>query len=295
MNFDAMKYPVEENTTESWSRFNRIYELTVDLAGGDYSLFIRDAEIEKSWKAIVNSWKDNSRKLNKINFFYEALFHICFGRFSSKVTEDSALKLVLLIEDELTRYGYAFNVWESMQDFIEAYKNIMNPAPNSEANKCVRTLKLKQYLRCRLFKKVILKDKYPDEWDNKLDCARNAYRYGTSYLRSNMEQFEESITFLIPEAIAWSEQQWCDEVQILEKLKQLYGVDYSTDLRSFDYLLDAVRYRDMTNQYTYYLYYISTFSLSLAQRFWGERYESMVLFCFMDIYKRYRRSGKTQR
>ena len=55
MNFDAMKYPVEENTTESWSRFNRIYELTVDLAGGDYSLFIRDAEIEKSWKAIVNS------------------------------------------------------------------------------------------------------------------------------------------------------------------------------------------------------------------------------------------------
>lgn len=291
MRYTNVKYPIEEGVAESWRRFNRIYGLTADLADKDINTFRQSTDIIRAWETIANVWESYAPGWGNVDIFYEALFHNCFRKFSSKVSESKMLKLILLVEDELLRCGYAFDTWKNMKTFRSAYKEILYPA-NNKSRECVKRWKLRWYLQDQMLKHVLLKNKYPEEWGDKLNCTSAVYPYNARELRSNIEKFENSIKFLIPKAKSWNDRQWADESLILREIKSLYGVDFSDDLESLDNLLAAVLYREHVETYSYYLYRINDFPVSLAQHFWSAQYFQKIQDCFIAIYKRYKRARK---
>lgn len=288
-----VNYPIEESVTESWRRFDRIYNLTTELAESDIIIFHQGADVSRAWKTIADVWESYAPGWGNVDIFYEALFHNCFRRFSSKVSESKMLKLVLLVEDELLRCGYAFNAWKDMPAFRRACNEILYPNSNSESLKLVKRWKLRWYLHERMLKRVMLKDKYPEEWGNSLDCTDAAYPYSARYLRSSIERYEDTVKFLLPEAEYWDDKQWADEVLILQEIKEHYGVDYTDDLESLNNVLAAIPDRYEPRTYFYHLYCIKDFPEAIAKRFWEERYDQVVQECFLDIYKRYRRAKDT--
>ena len=143
-----------------------------------------------------------------------------------------------------------------------------------------------------MIKLVMLKNKYPEDWDDKCDCDFAAYSRGGKYLRTNIERYEGCVKFLVPEADDWTEEQWADEALILQCIKTRYGTDYSDDLESLNMLFEAIVDRKNINTYTYHLYCVANFSMLLAQHFWGVEYEKMIQTSFLDIYRRYKRARK---
>ena len=112
-------YPVYESVEESWERFTKIYELT-DTITGDGVVPVTTEDICMSWAGIAMYWKLDSFLGGKPNFMYEAIYHVRYRRFSTNVNTHEEMMLTLLIEDELCRCGYAFQVWSHLEEFEEA-------------------------------------------------------------------------------------------------------------------------------------------------------------------------------
>ena len=124
-------YPVYESNEESWNRFSRICELTAAIADPELVIPVCKNKIVESWKRIAKCWAEQGFLMGGIDFMYEAIYHVRYRVFSENVHTENELRLVLLIEDELCRCGYAFNAWSNMQEFENVYKELLIPHKHS--------------------------------------------------------------------------------------------------------------------------------------------------------------------
>lgn len=138
MQYTNIPHSIKENVVESWHRFNRIYSLTTELADNDIIILHKHADLHRAWEAIADIWCSRASGWENVDIFYESLFHNCFRRFSTSVSGSNILKLVLLVEDEMLRCGYAFDAWKDMPAFRSACGKVVQSANNGKSLKRVK-------------------------------------------------------------------------------------------------------------------------------------------------------------
>lgn len=282
-------YPIEECEAESWERYARVLALTVKLLGVTAQLV--NSNICECWKAIASLWNGDAVHLCGKNYLREALYHIRFRRFSDKVYEHDELMLVLLIEDEMLRCGYAFHVWVQMNELGQLYHEMLFVCKRDGAQKANPPMKLDFYLTASMMSRIMLKGRAPQEWGDTIDCNRVTYPYHAGRIHWYVKKYENAVGLLIPEADTWYEE-WSDEQSIITAVKEKYAVDLTNDSNSFDALLRLVEERMAICHCSHELYQMKQFTPALAEGVWGERYEHMLQKCFLDIYSRYKISKK---
>lgn len=278
-------YPIEEREAESWERYNHVRDLTMKLAV--VAAQLPNGTIFACWEAIARFWNESTDRLRGINYMREALYHIRFRRFSYKVHEPDERMLVLLIEGEILRCGYAFHVWVQMQELAQMYYNVLYVCKQDGVKKSCHSRKLDFYLTASMMNRVMLKGRKPLTWGDALDCDKVTYPYGASRIYWYVKEYENAVCLLIPEAAQWSEE-WSDEQNIITAVKAKYSVDLTNDSNSFDSLIRLVEQRKAIIHCSHELYQMKQFTPALAKGIWGNRYEYMLQKCFLDIYSRYK-------
>ena len=279
-------YPVYESVEESWERFTKIYELT-DTITGDGVVPVTTEDICMSWTGIAMYWKLDSFLGGKPNFMYEAIYHVRYRRFSTNVNTHEEMMLTLLIEDELCRCGYAFQVWSHLEEFEEAYQELLFPQKGSQGWKEFCPWYMKMYLAGNMANRIMLKGKRPIDWGNELDCDRATFPYGPDYMSYRVTVFEQAMEILLPESSEWYEE-WMDIEYITECIKARYKMDFTNDSDGFDNLIGLTVERKYPKVCASYLYRLNNITPELLDVLWGENTQDMMQKCFMDVFRRYR-------
>ena len=282
-------YPIEESEAESWERYARVLDLTMKLVGTAAQPV--NSNICECWKAIASFWNSDAIHLCGKNYLREALYHIRFRRFSDKVHEHDEQMLVLLIEDEMLRCGYAFHAWVQMNELGQLYHEMLFVCKRDGARDEYPAMKLDFYLTASMMNRIMLKSRTPQEWGDTIDCNRMTYPYYAGCVHWYVKKYENAVAQLIPEADTWYEE-WSDEQSIITAVKEKYAVDLTNDSSSFDALIRLVEERKAICHCSYELYQMKQFTTALAEGIWGERYEYMLQKCFLDIFSRYKISKK---
>ena len=287
-------YPIWESEEESWNRFRRIWQLTCQVTGGASSPYYRSQNLCASWGKLADYWVDRERFFGSVNYMKEAIFHIMFRRFSVNVDRSSELLLVLLIEDELTRCGFAFSVWSQMSMFGDAYHAVLHAWYGELGGKRWDFSCYCRYMHCLVEKRIFLKDLHPDVWVSRVsDCTHLCNGYGRSTWEY-IEDYEETVRFLIPDADYWQEE-WCDQDIIAQRIIELYGVDCTKNWYSLNSLVEAVMNRDKISTCAFRLFRMKVSPVPLLQKMWGDAYTEKLQQCFVEIHKKYKRSNKCTR
>jgi len=71
----------------------------------------------------------------------------------------------------------------------------------------------------------------------KIRYSKEKYADDTSGYREACLAYEAAVKTIVPAAISWNEDYWCDENHILDKIIQIYGVDYRYDDLEYGRLL----------------------------------------------------------
>lgn len=287
-------YPIEETVNESYKRFVRMYTLTNEVSGMVADTLPVKRHIRLCWRMIAEVWENEIYMKHKVRIFEEALYHIRHRVFSQNLQDPLLLKLVLLVEDELGRCGYAFNVWNDMDEFRMALCKIQHPRKGDLTYHRFYTWWFREYLDSQMLKYVALKNREPEKWQGTLCLGgQNIYECSRPDIYRHIECFETVIKFLLPDACDWYEQ-WRDEFYILEQLNHKFGVDFKYDYKGFDALIQLVLDRNNVNNCASCMYRMKMMTPALAQHIWGSDADGMIGRCFIDIYKRYRKSKKNR-
>lgn len=286
-------YPIEECEAESWERYARVLALTMKLVGSVAAQPVNN-NIHECWKAIAYFWNGNAVNMCGKNYMREALYHIRFRRFSNKVHDHDELMLILFIEEEMLRCGYAFHVWVQMQELAQLYHGMLFVCKRDGAQKAYPAMKLDFYLTASMMSRIMLKSRAPQEWGDALDCDRATYPYQADRIYWYVRKYENAVRLLIPEAAQWSEE-WSDEQSVISAVKAKYAVDLTNDSNGFDSLIRLVEQRKAIIHCSHELYQMKQFTPALAAGIWGNRYEYMLQKCFLDIYRRYKTSKKSSK
>ena len=284
-------YPVYESQEESWDRFSRIYELTAAVVDPELVAPVCANNVVESWKRIAKCWAEQGFKMGGVDFMYEAIYHIRYRVFSENVNRENELRLVLLIEDELCRCGYAFYAWNNMQEFESVYRELLIPHKGSRGWRGYCPECLKRYLAGNMANRIMLKDRAPNEWGTQLDCDRATFPYVSYHMLSRMIAYELAMSFLIPESSEWHEE-WADGQYVAEYIRKQYKLDVSKDPSAYDAIFRLVELRKYVTYSAYYLYELKNVTPELLNKLWGENAHEMLQLCFLDIYKRYKVAKK---
>lgn len=287
-------YPIWETEEESWERFGRICQLTCQVTGHNYNSNYRSQNIRASWEKLANYWADRERFFGSVNYMKEAIYHIMFRRFSVNVAMSSELSLVLLIEDELTRCGFAFSVWNQMSMFEETYKAVLHAWYGELDGKRWDFSCYCRYMHCFVEKRIFLKDLHPDVWLSRVSDCTHLCDGHARCIWKRVEDYNDTIRFLIPDADHWQEE-WCDPDIIVKHLIDLYGVDCSKSLYSLNCLVEAVMNRDKIRACAFRLFRMKVSPVPLLQHIWGDKYIEKLQQCFVNIHKKYKKSNKNTR
>ena len=284
-------YPIEESVDESWERFAKIYELSDMIVGEDQIVPVYTQDIRASWAAIAMFWKADAFRQGTPNFLYEAIYHVRYRKFSPNVNTHEELLLTLMVEDELCRCGYAFQVWCNLEEFKEAYQELLFPAKHSRGWNAFCPVCLKLYLAGSMANRIMLKDRRPIDWGAELDCDSATYPYGPDYMRYRITVYERAISILIPESDQWYEE-WTDGDYAVKCIKDKYGMDFTNDPEGFDHLIDLATEKNFPRYCALPLYALKNVTSKLLDTLWGEKSRTMVQRCFLVIYSRYKISKK---
>ena len=282
-------YPVYESEAESWERFSKIYELTDQSIGQDDVVPVNTDSIVRSWEEIAKYWAGPCFVMTGIDFMYEAIYHVRYRTFSLDVTTSNELLLVLLIEDELCRCGYAFRTWCNMKEFENVYRELMFPKKRNRGWSAFCPPCLELYLAGNMANRIMLKDRRPIDWGNEIDCDRATFPYGPDYMRYRIMEYERAISILIPEADQWYEK-WMDGTYAAECIKARYGMDFTNDQNGFNHLIELVIEKDNPRCCAPYLYRLQNVTPNLLAALWGDKTTEMLQRCFVNIYHRRKRS-----
>ena len=284
-------YPIKETIEESWERLLKIYDLTDKLVGNDYVVPVSTYDIMKAWRDMVIFLTNTVELLNGVDYIYEAIYHIRYRVFSEKVSEQNELKLVLLVEDELCRCGYAFHVWSNMREFQSVYEELLFPHKKGPGWRSFCPRYVEMYLAGNMANRIMLKDKSPIDWGDELDCNRATYPYGPDYMRYRVTVFEQAIEILLPESSEWYEE-WMDGKYIAERIKARYNMDFTNDSEGFDNLIRLITERKFPKVCAYYLYRLNNITPELLDVLWGDNIQHMMQKCFLNIFQRYKAAKK---
>lgn len=287
-------YPVYETKAESWERFAKIYKLTAKIAGEGHNVPVIDKDIRASWAGIAMYWKIASFLGGKANFMYEAIYHVRYRRFSPDVNTHEELLLTLLIEDELCRCGYAFQVWSDLEEFEEAYQELLFPSKRSRGWQSFCPPCLEMYLAGNMANRIMLKDRRPIDWGDELDCDRATFPYGPDYMRYRITLYERAISTLLPESAQWNEE-WTDGAYVAQCIKTKYGMDFTNDQKGFNHLIELVTEKNFPRCCARHLYALKNVTPGLLTVLWGEKTETMLQRCFLDVYSRYKSAKDSAR
>lgn len=287
-------YPVWETEEESWKRFRRICELTVKVTGRDFSSNYRDYNICGCWEKLADYWIDQVGFFGSVNYMEEAIYHIMFRRFSANVASHSELLLVLFIEEELTRCGFAFSVWSQVSMFEDAYKAVLYAWYRSLDGKRWDYACYCFYMKCFVQKRVLLKNLHPDVWLSRVGDYTHLCDGRARHIWKRVADYEETIRFLIPNANYWQEE-WCDPDIIVQHLSELYEIDFSKSFYSLNSLVEAVMYRDNIDACAFRLFRMKVSPVKLLQNIWGDKFIEKLQQCFVNIYRKYKKSNKNPR
>ena len=285
-------YPVYETEAESWERFARIYELTDKIAGEDQIVPVTTKDIRASWAGIAMYWKIASYLGGKANFMYEAIYHVRYRKFSPDVKTHDEQLLTLLVEDELCRCGYAFQVWSDLEEFEEAYQELLFPSKRSRGWMPFCPPCLEMYLAGNMANRIILKDRRPIDWGNEIDCDLATRPYGSNYIRYRITVYERAISTLLPEAAQWDEE-WTEGTYAVQCIKDKYGMDFTNDQKGFNHLIELTIEKNFPRHCARHLFALKSITPDLLNALWGDKTEMMLKRCFLDIYSRYKRAKKT--
>ena len=263
-----LNYPVWESKEESWNRFENINQLSVELTASCQAAPDRDGSLNDCWKNITLFWSSHSTALDNASPFFEALYHICFRKFSDKIQNPLLMRLILLIEDELLSFSYAFKAWLETDALRKAYNEITAPYWENKTFKKHYDTKLYLYLMFRVVKLVMLKNLKHDEWIRLFPRSNELYPFRSYEVYQNVDVYEEGVRFLIPAADSWYEE-WSDQSVMIDQINELYGVDYSNDIKGLYSLIFAASHRQDIVTCSWYLYKTKEYSSTLLQQLWG--------------------------
>jgi hypothetical protein len=282
----SLNYPVRESEEESWIRFEELYRLTAEIAVSYHTVPQRDSSLMDCWKNLALFWGCHSIEVNGANLFREVMYHICFRKFSDRV-EEPLLRLILLIEDEVLAFSFAFKAWVQTDVFREAYDEITGPYWYNPIFKKKYDGDMYTYLMYRVVKLVMIKNLTRDEWYNLFPMSDNLYPFRAYEVYQNVDEYEEAVKFLIPAAHVWYEE-WSDRSVIIEQLQQLYGLDFSNDIKGLYSLINATKHRQDIDTCSWYLYRTKECSMVLLQHLWGSNYPEKLQRGFLSLCKRYK-------
>jgi len=285
--FLKLKYPVYESDQESWSRYEEIYRLTTKLAEKCQAKPNRCLALEESWKNIAVFWSCYSIDLCGSDLMFESLYHICFRKFSEKAKDPTLMRLILLIEDELLSFSYAFKVWLQTDFFQKAYNEITAPRWENKTFKKVYEDEFYMYLTYRVTRMVMMKNLSRDKWTGLFGDFDYRYHCGLSQIYSYVDDYEAAVEFLIPDAYSWYEE-WSDISVMVACIKVLYGVDFSGDIRGLEALIKATKHRQDIVTCARYLYRLKTCPITLLQHLWGDEYAQKLQVGFLSLCKRHK-------
>jgi len=285
------EYPIEESKEEGMQRFAVVKNLTEKIAGSNNVNIPCDEGMLKCWKYIASFWKDRQDLMHGIDFMFEAFYYICRRKFSENVREEKVLRLILLIEEELGRCGYAFRAWYEMDDFQKLYYEFYIQEKYNNAKKSYPSYRHNRYVSGKMIQRISYKERSFAQWGDAIDCDRVTYPYDTKYLLDNVKDYEVAIDILLPESTSWYEQ-WMDVSYITNAIKKRHKVDFTNDAVGYDNLIGAVANSTDVMQCAYYLYRMKTFPLQLAKHIWGADADRMIQRCFLNIYGRYKAAKK---
>lgn len=288
-----LDYPVWEKETESWSRFEVIYKLTAELAVNCQSAPKRNCSLNECWENIVLFWNEHAVTYGDINLLFEALYHLCFRKFSDSVQDPLMMRLILLIEDELQTFSFAFKVWAQMDVFQEAYNNITAHYYDNKIFKKHYDPDLYMYLVHRVVKLVMFKNLEYSNWRSLFPINSNLYPLRPYDIYVNVDMYEEAVTFLIPAATSWYEE-WSDSACMISNINQLYGVDFSNDTKGLYSLINAAMHREDIAKCSLYLYGLHECPTVLLQHLWGPNYAEALQLGFLSLCKRYKNAKRRQ-
>lgn len=284
-------YPVNETEEESWERFRRIYELTDVIVGKGHVVPILPHNIMNCWVAIAKFWANAGALLKGIDFMYEAIYHIRYRVFSENVNEPNELMLVLLIEEELCRCGYAFRMWSNMKEFQSVYQELLSPRKNNRGWRAFCPWYVEMYLAGNMANRIMLKDKRPIDWGDKLDCDAATSPYDPDYMRYRINVYEQAMELLFPESDRWYEE-WTDGKFIAMCIKERYKMDFTNDKAGYDKLIGLVVDRKCPKCCSKYLYDLNAATPELLEVLWREKAPEMLKRCFLEIFSRYKAAKK---
>ncbi len=286
-----LNYPVWESEEESWNRFEEIYKLSAELAGNCQAVPQRGSSLDECWKDVALLWDSNPMACGNVDPFFEALYHICFRRFSDRAHNPLLMRLLLLIEDELLTFSFAFKAWLQVDSFEEAYHEITNPYWDNKTFKKRFDTEIYLYLMYRVVKLVMLKNLKHDEWLRLFPMGDNLYPFRSYEVYRNVDAYEEAVKFLIPAANSWYEE-WADRAVMVEAISQIYGVDFSDDIKGLYSLIYAVEHRKNIDTCSWHLYRTKACSMTLLQKLWGADYAEKLQLGFLSLCKRYKNAKR---
>lgn len=284
-------YPIRETVEESWERLLKIYDITDKLVGSDCLVPVSTCDIMQAWCDMAMFLANAVELLRGVDYMYEAIYHIRYRVFSENVSEQNELKLVLLVEDELCRCGYAFHVWSNMSEFQSVYQELLFPHKKGRGWRSFCPWYMEMYLAGNMANRIMLKDIRPIDWGEKLNCDRVTYPHGPDYIRYRVTVFEQAMEILLPESNGWYEE-WMDIEYITERIKAHYKMDFTNDKEGFDNLIGLTAERKFPKVCAYYLYRLNNITPELLEVLWGKNTQKMMQKCFLNIFQRYKAAKK---
>lgn len=286
-------YPVYESVAESWQRFSKIYDATDRVLGEDFVVPVFHKDIKVCWAQILKYWSEFVLDARGIDFIYEAIFHIRYCAFSEAITTPADEHLVLLIEEELCRCGYAFQAWYNMAEFKCTYYELLAPTPNSRGWRDFNPLCLNLCLAGNMANRIMLKNRRPIDWGDELDCNRATFPFGPDYMRYRVTEYKQALSILLPESSHWQDE-WVDGHRTTKLIKNHYAMDFTNDQDGYHHLIRLAADRNFPYHCARHLYSLNNVTPALINALWGEKANEMIARCFLDTYNRYKAAKKRQ-
>ena len=288
-----LNYPAGETAAESRGRYTAICELSEALVGVPPVPSLRCRDLEEAWRKLTLFWERHPDAWNNTDLMYEALYYICFRKFSDKVTHPVLMELVSRLATELREFSLAFKVLVHTKMFQNAYLAITAPWHKNKTMKKRYDGELYLYLVNRLARLVMLKNEDFSDHPGNSDKHDFSCPYSIWKTYHIVDTFEEAVEYLIPDASSWTEE-WSDRAVMITSIKDLYGVDFTGDTKSLDALINASRFRNNIDTCAWYLYQTKACSTKLLHRLWGDSYAETLQLVFLNLCKRYKAAKRNK-
>ena len=280
-------YPVYEDFGESTRRYSAILELTNAIAPSNTISSPDPRHLSYCWEYLALFWMNQPQLLGGVDYMSEALYHIRFQRFSKNVQETNQLRLVLLIEDELCRCGYAFKAWNGLEEFHEALSTLLYSRRGSLSWVPHTPDIHREYLNRKMIFRIFLKGHTPEQWTNIIDLDRAVYYYSVEGLMPYVENYEKAVCDLLPES-SGQHDNWTDINYITEAIQAHYQIDLKKDPKGYTALFEIMMNRTSVPYCAVRLYKMKEFTPALATQIWGNDADLMIQRCFRKIYLKYK-------